>query len=108
MMLNIVMRIIRRRVITGNGIRDELWKVGKDGAERVRFGVHNGVRTIIPIVAHPIHQITDRAHKAIDVIQSKVDNLSLSGKGILKKRSPGQSIVQQLNRSLKGGMIKTF
>ena len=103
--------IVRTRVYTGSGVRDQLLRISPSGIEEVRWDKINGIRTLVPASRNYVSLANSTPDKVGGQIAASPNGVSLADpiiKSFPTKSKATLSIVKEINKSLRGGMIKTF
>ena len=99
--------IRKRRLITGGGFIDELYRVGRNGLERVKYVTLNGVKTLMPVARTAVHRLVDYGiDQGTDAINSKLSGRGAGGNLLLPKPSKRLAILSEISRQMNGGMIQ--
>jgi len=100
--------IVRTRVYTGSGVRDQLLRISPSGIEEVRWDKINGIRTLVPRLEKLRFSTPDQVGGQIAASPNGVSLADPVIKSFPTKSKATLSIVKEINKSLRGGMIKTF
>ena len=91
--------IRKRTLLAGGGFHDDIYRLGKDGLERLKYVTIDGIKSLIPVA-------TKTLKDGVEFLGNKI-----SGMGISQKPKPSSSaILREINKSLhmKGGCVKSF